>query len=224
MDASARANIRVDQGQDPNRDLGRSARKRAAILEAATSAFLERGYPGTSMDHVAALAGVSKQTIYKQFAGKESLFVEIVTSNVDRASDPVYEEVLSLGDTGDLEADLRDLARRQLATVMKPQLLRLRRLVISEVDRFPRLGRAFYERGAGRTMSALAATFARLADRGLLRVEDPDVAASHFNWLIMSAPMNRAMLLGDEEIPSPAELDGYSDRGVKAFLAAYGPR
>ena len=59
---------------------------------------------------------------------------------------------------------------------MQPQLMQLRRLVIGEADRFPELGRAFYERGAGRTVAALAAAFERLTERGLLRAPDPELA------------------------------------------------
>ncbi len=201
-----------------------SARKRRAILEAATTVFLRKGYLGTSMDEIAALAGVSKQTVYKQFADKASLFSEIVSSTLDAASAPVHAEVAHLEDSGDVEADLRDLARRQLAAVMQPRLLQLRRLVIAEGGRFPELGRTFYERGPGRTVAALAEAFEHLAARGVLELEDPPLAAAHFNWLIMSAPMNRAMLLGEEETPAPAELDRYADGGVRVFLAAYGPR
>jgi TetR/AcrR family transcriptional repressor of mexJK operon len=95
--------------------------------------------------------------------------------------------------------------------------------VIGEVGRFPELGRIFYERGAGRSIAGLASAFERLGERGLLRVDDPTLAAAHFSWLIMSAPVNRAMLLGDDAIPSAAELDAYADAGVRAFLAAYGP-
>ena len=65
----------------------RSARKRTAILEAATTVFLRKGYLGTSMDEIAALAAVSKQTVYKHFADKQRLFSEIVTSTVDEAGD-----------------------------------------------------------------------------------------------------------------------------------------
>src|SRR3954454_24296183 len=90
-----------------------SMRKRKAIVGAATTTFLKKGYLGTSMDEIAALAGVSKQTVYKHFADKERLFSEVVISTVNEASDPVRDEVLELQDSGDLEADLRDLARRQ---------------------------------------------------------------------------------------------------------------
>ena len=183
--------------------------------------FLNNGYPGTSMDEIAALARVSKQTVYKHFADKERLFVEIVINTVNEISDPVYEEVLNLADTGDIEADLRDLARRLLKGVMKPRLLQLRRLVIGEASRFPALGQTFYERGPGRTIAALATTFERLAARGVLRLEDPELAAVHFNWLIMSAPLNRAMLLGSDEPPATANLKRHADSAVRVFLAAY---
>jgi TetR/AcrR family transcriptional repressor of mexJK operon len=202
----------------------RTSRKNRAILEAATKVFLRNGYVGTSMDEIAALAGVSKQTVYKHFVDKEALFSELVVATVRAASDPVHDELLSLQESGDIEADLRDLARRQLARVMQPQILQLRRLVIGEAGRFPDLGRTFYELGPGRTIATLATVFESMAERGLLRLEDASLAAEHFNWLVMSMPLNRAMLLGDDEPPTDAELERYADAGVRVFLAAYGAR
>jgi TetR/AcrR family transcriptional repressor of mexJK operon len=202
----------------------RSARKRRAIIEAATNVFLSNGYLGTTMDEIAALARVSKQTVYKHFADKERLFSEIVTAKVDEIADPNTDEVLNLGDTGDLERDLRRFARRQLRAVMDPGLLQLRRLVIGESGRFPQLGRLFYERGPGRTIDALATTFERLASRGVLELHDPRLAAAHFNWLVMSIPLNQAMLLGEDEPATPTELNRYADAGVRAFLAAHRTR
>jgi TetR/AcrR family transcriptional repressor of mexJK operon len=200
----------------------RSGRKRREILEAAKTVFFRNGYAGTSMDEIAALAAVSKQTVYKHFADKEALFSELVIATVEAVSDPVHDEVLNLQDSGDVEADLRGLARRQLAKVMEPQVLQLRRMVIGEASRFPALGRTFYEKGPGRTIAALAAVFEQLAERGALDLDDPTLAAEHFNWLIMSIPLNRAMFLGGDEPPAAAELERYADAGVRVFLAAYG--
>ena len=213
--------------EDPRADVEpvperRSDRKRRAILEAASGLFLRNGYLGTSMDEIAADAAVSKQTVYKHFADKESLFREIVAVTVDDISDPNYAAVLALKDSGDIGADLRELARSQLARVMQPRLLQLRRLVIGETGRFPELGELFYERGPGRTIAALAAVFERLAQRGALVLDDPLLAAAHFNWLVMSIPLNRAMLLGDDSRPEAGELNRYADNGVSVFLAAYG--
>ena len=200
----------------------RSVRKHNAILDAATTVFLRNGYLGTSMDEIAALARVSKQTVYKHFADKDSLFSEIVLAAVDAAADPVLADASALAASDDLEADLRAFARGQLEQVTRRRLLQLRRLVIGEANRFPELGRAFFERGGGRSAEALAAAFARLTERGLLRAADPELAAAHFNLLVIGAPVNRAMLLGDDAIPTAAELDRHAEGGVRAFLAAYG--
>ena len=63
---------------------GRSARKRQAILAAARTLFLRHGYGGTSMDEVAAIAAVSKQTVYKQFADKQRLFAAVITGDIEQ--------------------------------------------------------------------------------------------------------------------------------------------
>jgi hypothetical protein len=60
-----------------------------------------------------------------------------------------------------------------------------------------------------------------LAEDGHLYVDDPRLAAEHFIWLVLSIPLNRAMLLGDDHGVSADDLDHYADAGVSAFFAAY---
>jgi TetR/AcrR family transcriptional regulator, mexJK operon transcriptional repressor len=204
--------------------MGSSARKRRAIFDAAIQVFLKSGYLGANMDEIAALSEVSKQTIYKHFSSKEALFIEIVTSMTDVASDTVHNEMLEVADAKDVPGFLQMYAQRQLTVVLTPRLMQLRRLVIAEVARFPELAKVLYERGPQRAISAIAKTFERLAARGLLVIDDPLIAASHFNWLVMADPLNRAMLLGDEAIPKPQALRRHAAEGVRVFLAAYGKR
>ena len=207
-------------GAGPLTAVGRSAQKREAILDAARTAFLRNGYLGTSMDEIAAEAGVSKQTVYRQFTDKEGLFTEIVLGTIDQVGDPFFTGIETLDDSEDLEADLREIAG-QLVGVVSPQLVQLRRLVIGEAGRFPELGRTYYERGPGRSAEGLASRFRRLAEKGLLQLDDADLAAQHFNWLVLSIPLNRAMF-GVEEEFTAAELRRYADEAVRVFLAAYG--
>lgn len=204
--------------------MARSERKRRAILDAATEIFLLHGFLGTSMDEVAARAEVSKQTVYKQFASKEALFIEIVRSMTGDAAGRVQTEMREPQDAQQLEAELRAYAERQLAIVMTPRLMQLRRLIIAEAGRFPELGRALYEGGPGRAIAGLAAAFRRWADRGLLVLDRPLVAATHFNWLVMGEAVNRVMFLGDEAIPNAAARRRYAVDAVRVFLAAYGKR
>jgi TetR/AcrR family transcriptional regulator, mexJK operon transcriptional repressor len=199
-----------------------STSKHQAILDAAEMIFLRDGYLGTSMDDVAGRSHVSKQTVYKHFGSKESLFVEIVTSMTSRAGDAVDVNMSAEAAGDDVRTYLRDYALTQLTVVLTPRLMQLRRLVIGEVARFPELARVLHESGPKRAISQLAATFGRLAERRLLTLDDPALAASHFNWLVMAEPLNRAMLLGDDSIPSEPELRRHAEQSVQVFLAAYG--
>ncbi len=203
-------------------DESRSARKRRAIVEAAAGLFLAHGYQGTSMDEIAALAAVSKQTVYKNFSDKEQLFSDIVLAAAARADDFIQALPRVLAGTDDLRAGLQELARRYVATVMQPRLLQMRRLIISEAGRFPDLARAYYQRVPERVMAALADQLGDLAARGLLCVDDPPLAASHLAFLILGLPLDRAMFLGSGHELTPAELNRRADDAVAVFLAAYG--
>jgi TetR/AcrR family transcriptional regulator, mexJK operon transcriptional repressor len=99
--------------------------------------------------------------------------------------------------------------------------MQLRRLVIGEVGRFPDLAKVLHENGPLRAMRKMAKVFENLTAKDLLSVDDPMMAASHFNWLVMAQPLNEVMLMGDGAIPPPAELRKYAKEGVRAFLAAY---
>ena len=198
----------------------RAERKRAAILDAAGQVFLAKGYVGTSMDEIAAAAAVSKQTVYKHFADKEALFHELITATVQRTDEPAGEDPVVRGDRP-FDEELRAFARRLLHGVMQPRVVQLRRLVIGEATRFPALGRAFYDLGVDKTTDTLSDAFAGLVDEGHLELDDPQLAAEHFLWLVLSIPLNRAMLLGDNHGVRVKDLDRYADAGVDAFLAAY---
>jgi AcrR family transcriptional regulator len=205
------------------RELGRSARKRTAILDAARDLFLQKGYAGTSMDDVAARAAVSKQTVYKNFADKQRLFTEVITSDVGRVERTRQAQIEAMPDSTDVPADLQAYARWHLADVMQPERLRLRRMLIGEAERFPELAQAWYVAGPERSVAEFAGWFTAWHRRGLLRALDPMLAAQHFNWLVLSIPLNKAMAYAtDEPLFTPAELDHYADEAVRVFLAAYG--
>lgn len=207
---------------DADRAPSRAEAKRAAIRQAASDVFLANGYVGASMDDVAARAAVSKQTLYKHFGDKEALFHDLVTTTVVTADAARGDEPIVVGE--DVEGDLARFARQLLHGVMQPGVLQLRRVVIAEATRFPSLGRQFHDLGLGKTVARLARTIDELQARGVVDVADADLAAQHLNWLVLSVPLNRAMLLGDDHGVSAADLDRYADEGVAAWLRAYARR
>jgi AcrR family transcriptional regulator len=202
--------------------IGRTEHKRRSILEAATDLFLEQGFLGTSMDGVAARAAVSKRTVYNQFESKEALFFAIVEHMTSEASDRVQMAMQEPATIDDVAEQLRGHAERLLTIALVPRLLQLRRLVIGEAVRFPQLGKALYEGGPGRAIAGLAGALGRWADRGLLAIDDPLVAATQFNWLVMGEPTNRAMFFGDAEPMPAARRAAHIAAALRVFLAAYG--
>jgi TetR/AcrR family transcriptional regulator, mexJK operon transcriptional repressor len=201
----------------------RMRRSRQKILTAAEPIFLRKGFLGTNMDEVAEVADVSKQTVYSHFGSKEGLFMEIVEAMTGAANSELKPTVEDLPDDRPIEEFLMDFATQQLTIVLTPRLMQLRRLVIGEVERFPKLGRALYENGPMRSIELLTTVFETYAGRGELLISDPVEAATFFNWILMGAPTNEAMLLGDAKIPTKEQLRKHAAESVRIFLSAYSP-
>lgn len=199
-----------------------SLAKRAAILAAAEEAFLSATYDAVRVDEIAERAGVAKQTAYAHFGSKKVLFVELVTSMTRGAGDVVLAERPNIASVDELAPALVKLLDRQLTTVLTPRLLRLRRLVIGEVARFPELARTLAEHGPQRAIDLLTDLLTEVDARELLSIADPRTAASQLNWLVMGAPINDAMLLGDDAVPGATARRRHVRAAVSTFLRAYG--
>jgi AcrR family transcriptional regulator len=208
-------------GQDADT---RSERTRRAIVQAALEVFVQHGYVGATTDEVAARAAVSKQTLYRNFADKQHLFAEVVLdATVSVASDLAAAALVNLDGTDDVAEALRGFGRSFTSGLLLPDVIRLRRLVIAEADRFPDVARAWFERGFEPMLGTLGAALQRLADRGLLhRLDDERLAAYQLAALIMYEPMNQVMFAGTDAAPDRSELDRIVDAAVAVFLGYYG--
>ncbi|MDE0546684.1 TetR/AcrR family transcriptional regulator [Microbacterium sp. C7(2022)] len=204
----------------PGSDSG-PTRRYADIVRAAQEVFLSEGFAAASIDSIVARASVSKQSIYRVFGDKRGLFVAVLSARVDEAGDAVAEHVSRLQVSGDLAGDLLALGRAQLRLVLTPELMRLRRTVIAEAERFPDLAATFFERGAERTIEVLKDLFTRWSNTGEVAMDDPALAATRFNWLLMADPVNRAMFTGLDHSPDDVQIDQWAAQAVEAFLAIY---
>lgn len=204
----------------------RITRSRAIILAAALENFLADGYVGTSVDAIAETAGVSKRTVYNIYDGKEALFRAVLQDAIDTAeafAQASGDLATQVKDSEDLVKDLRDLAERQATAILGGGIVRLRRLLIGEAERFPDLASEYYDRAPGRVMGALADLFATFAARGLLQVDDPQAAAEHFSFLAMGALLDRALFTLAADAPQRDHVTARARAGADAFLRAYRP-
>jgi TetR/AcrR family transcriptional regulator, mexJK operon transcriptional repressor len=202
----------------------RVVRSRAAVVEAATGLFLQKGYAATTMEEIAALAGISKRTVYNNYRDKERLFREIVTDFIAYAE--AFARDLGAEFEGitaaDLPAALHDLGRRLAVAILRPEVIALRRILIRDAQAFPDLAKEYFHRAPDRVMVALASAFRQMNRAGSLRAPDPRRAAEQFAYLVAGAPLDRAMLVG--KAPAREYVVSCAREGVETFLARYGTR
>lgn len=200
----------------------RVVRTVAAALDAARACFLEKGYARTTMDEIAVAAGLTKRTLYNNFADKEVLFRRIVSDAV------AYAERFARGLAGDFaripapaesRAFLHELGERLALGVVRPEIVTLRRLLIGEAREFPDLARDYYERAPGAVIAAIATGFRKWMRAGVLRPGDARVMAVQFAYLVIGGALDRATLC--MELPSAARLRAQAKAGVETFLAAH---
>lgn len=191
----------------------RSDVKRRAILNGAKSAFLRNGFGGTSMDAVAAKAGVSKMTVYRHFGSKEDLFAGVITELCERIVEDNLEEMLNQNP----KQALRAFARRMIDIVFAPETIELHRIVVSESRRFPKLGHFFYISGPERCNAVLEAYLRRNLDDPQFKVHNPRRAAEMFLEHLRGYAHLRT-LLRVEKTPSRRELDERIEGAVRHIL------
>lgn len=180
-----------------------SPEKTAAILEGATRIFLEEGYAGTTMDRVAAAAGVSKPTIYSHFQDKEGLFNALMAQMVQKMQWTKCMEDLRLSPADSPEVALRRLANDMLDSCAgNVERITFIRLVMGESGRFPELGRAFV-RHADKPSLAVLTDY--LSTCPALNLPDPAVAAHIWMSTLIYFFMTQEMLHGAEIIPMERE-------------------
>jgi TetR/AcrR family transcriptional repressor of mexJK operon len=192
------------------------------VLDAARTLFMRNGYSGTTMEDIAALAGLAKRTVYNNYPDKDALFNQIVLDVIGFAEEFArgLRKEFSVGITAaNLHAALDDLGRRLALAIMRPEVIALRRLLISEARALPSLARDYFDRVPGQVMEALASGFEQLGHAGL-RVGNGRRAGAQFAYLVVGELLDRAMLVGTT--PPKEQVIAYARDGVETFLARYG--
>ena len=206
----------------PRADDPRVIRSRAAVFDAARTLLLRQGYAATTMEEIAALAGLTKRTVYNNYGDKHALFTQIIADVLAFAGSFARElhGEFAVGVTAsNLHDSLDELAQRMALAIVQPEIIALRRLLIGEARAFPGLAAEYFDRAPGQVIDALASGFESLSRRGLLRVEDKHCAAAQFAYLVVGEPLDRAMLVGT--LMPREQVIAYTREGVLTFLARY---
>lgn len=176
-----------------------SKRKREQILSAAMELFLTEGYAATTMNRVASMSGVTKQTIYSHFHDKEGLFVAIIEQvTIKHMHDQFKGRTLE----GEPEQVLRSLAKIFIDRQKDEQYLYLIRTVIAESARFPELARLFVRTVIKRGIQMLSQYFDNHPE---LEIRDSQATARIFCGSFISYIISQEILHGKEIIQFDVE-------------------
>jgi len=162
-----------------------NAAKNAQIVAAARKLFLEKGFGETSMDAIAAEAGVSKPTLYSHFKNKIALFSEIIEATCAEIREGFEEEDYEFTTDDPPEVFLSRAVRIFARHFLHPSTIDLLRVVISESKRFPDLGDVLWESGPKYFCEVVSEQLRAYDAKGLLKVPDPDAAAREFAGILI---------------------------------------
>lgn len=193
--------------------------KRQAILEAAKELFVRNGYDGSSMEAIAAEAGVSKLTVYSHFTDKETLFAEAVRAKCAERMPELFAEPPA---DAPLESLLLPLARGFNQLINSPEAIALSRLMIAQGGQNPHLSQLFFDAGPQRVLDQMERLLEQARQQGKLEMESPRRAAEHFLMLVQGCVHFRLMI-GCVEPPTEEETEAHAREVVALFLKAFRP-
>ncbi len=151
--------------------------KREAILDAAAASFFEHGFAASSIEKIAADAGVSKVTIYNRFGDKRALFTASVEQECEQMRASLKVPDLP---SGSLRDRLTAIGEAMVAFLSRPKMVQFERRIAAETEHEPTVGAAFLAAGPLRMKEAFANLIAALHDAGELEVDNPELAAEQF--------------------------------------------
>ncbi|MEM9783860.1 MAG: TetR/AcrR family transcriptional regulator [Pseudomonadota bacterium] len=194
----------------------RAVRRRAAMIEAATEVFTRHGFAAASLDMVIERSGGSRRTLYEQFGNKEGLFHATIDSMLERVVGAFA--VLDGPGSGDPEEDLRAAGTEFLRALLSEDGVAVCRLVMAEMQRFPTLGKRFFDTGPARSYAAVGRYLEQQNAAGRLHVPDPAMSACQLVEMFRGDLHLRALLRGDPTPPCEV-IERHVSNAITLFLA-----
>jgi TetR/AcrR family transcriptional repressor of mexJK operon len=208
----------VDAKAKTVRKVPRGEKRREELAEVARRLFLKHGFADTTMQMIASEAEASKETLYRHFSSKETLFAELISARAAAVAGP--QSALARDERP--ATALFELGMSLLQLIVKDEGASLFHVIIADARRAPELAAIFYERGPGTTLKQLTAYLRSATKRGQLHCPDPARAAKLFVGAVM-AYHHLHCLIGQPPSPvTPGEMREHVQAAVEMFLSYFG--
>lgn len=196
--------------------LTRSEQKRQAILEAAHKAFKEYGVQGTSMDQLAALAEVSKRTVYNHFESKEALVMHLIREMWQKA---IQGSDVEFSAEGSLEEQLTQLLMAEIEVITTQEYIDLARVAMGHFFYHPEALKQEIERMSEQE-SALKRWLNSAIESGKLKPVDMEFAINQLHGMVKGS-FFWPQLLQIAPLPDQKEKEHLVQETAAMFLSYY---
>ena len=193
-------------------------RKYQQVIAGARAIFLSEGFEAANMDVIAQTAKVSKATLYSYFPDKQSLFIQVAKSECENQADNALKII---DQTQSVDKVLYQAAAYTINCLVSDIAQQIFRICVSEIERFPILGKSFYENGPMMGQTRLIEYFIYAEQEGYLQIADLHLAADQFTELCKTDLYAKA-IFGIQKKFTDAEIDRIAKGIVQIFLAKYG--
>ncbi|MDN3653230.1 TetR/AcrR family transcriptional regulator [Thalassotalea ponticola] len=208
---------------DKIRTRSKSELKRDSILKAAVRCFSENGFVHTSMDSIAKLAGVSKQTVYSHFGNKDDLFM----ASVGKKCEEFKQAAFASSKQTDIKGTLTNFAVEFIRLMLSDEGMSAHRLCVAEAQVNPKVSQLFYQAGPELVIKSLAELLDDINKQvsqcgGVGKaIDDTYRAAIQFLCLVKGEAVMRREYNTTWQ-PSTKQIKAYIDSSVGLFLRGYG--
>jgi len=194
--------------------------RRGAIMCAAQTLFLSKGYAATSLEEVVARSGGSLSTVYQLFGNKQGLWEALVAQVTETITAPMQDAMTG---SGSPRTVLREFASRLDALARAPHMAGALRLMLAEGLKYPDMVKGLFARGPDASIKILVAYLDAEVAAGRLLIEDTALAAEQLRSLVCSDVKLRNAC-GVLAPITHEEIDRRLDAAVDMFLKVYGPQ
>jgi TetR/AcrR family transcriptional repressor of mexJK operon len=194
-----------------------SEQRNNELLDIASEVFLEKGFDRASVGEMAKRANASKGTYYTRYATKELLFSAIIRRKTDQVEE-AFANIIRNDE--EIEVTLKAFGERLLMVILLDDAVAIDRVISKEAQRFPELGKIYYEGGPGRMADLLTTYLRQKVSEGVLSIPHPKLAAEQFIDMVTGFIVRRAVLgIGDRA--TTRERNQRVHAAVDVFLKAY---
>ncbi len=187
---------------------------RTKILQASLQLFARQGYDGTTTRDLAKLAGVAEGTLFRHFANKKAILIEVATTGwVDILTDLLTE----LSEMGSYKAVSQVMRRRMLNMRKNSDLLRV---CFIEAQYHPELKETIQAEVISKMTDVAEAFFATAMEKGIYRQMNPKIVAKVFLGIFAIAGFSEQTIIDPEASPQAMQemAEGISDIFLRGVL------